>query len=166
MKTAVMRSAVALAGCGLVLAPLAPASAQSAVIRDKGDFKGAYDIQRVKVKHSKKAVVTRVNVRKLRAGRDNTVLVGIRTRPRREYALVVLVRKKPQARLFRVAGKKSVRVRCKGLRVRAQFRADRLTTRVPRACLKKPKKVRVRVKAGNLNKKLDGTRNTRWLARG
>lgn len=163
-KTIVRTATVSLAAAGLTFATLAPASAQVVKIHD-GDGSGALNIRSAKISHTKKKVKASAKVTGLRKSHNQGVAFHVKTAPKKRYRVAVIVLRK-KARVVLVKGNGQA-VKCKKLNAGVNFKRDRAAVTIPRKCLGKPHKVRVRVETGKVGgKRADITRYSGWAKRG
>lgn len=169
----------AAAAAALTFVAVVPAAAQSTKVRDRGDEEsGALDIWSLRLEHSKRKVVVGTKVANLKKAKKQTFTTAIDTKKGggAEYVSYVRFSRNPAVNLFRVKkdGGLSQPLRC-DYRVAGSYRTDRFRTPIPRTCLGRPGKVRVRLvtsrPVGGENVTKDwapggGHRFTSWVKRG
>jgi hypothetical protein len=168
--------ATAASAFAMTLAAVAPATAESATVRDRGDFNGQLDVWTVKLSHTRQSVVTTVKVRDFQRGRQQEIFVLYDVRPggrQFEYAAAVRMRSPLQMLLYKVGpdGTPEETVRCRD-RAAVDYGRDRLRYVVPRSCLRRPGQVRINIMSARqpIEPILDYApaegRFTRWVDRG
>lgn len=168
MKGPILRTAGVLGvTAALTLAVLAPASADSAKIRDSGGS-GDLNIKSAKIVHKSKKVVVSTQVTKLVKGKNQGIAFHLKTTPKkRHYGVLIVLRKKPAAQLLRIKPGGNTAVKCKGLKADASFKTGRAKAIVPRSCIGKPRTVRLAVETGKVgDRQVDTTAYTKAVKRG
>ena len=167
-RTLLRVGAASLAALALALTSTTSAYAGTATIREKGDVGDALDIWSGKVVHGKKKVVTTAKLRNLQKNKNQGVAFHLKTGPKKKrYAVLVSLRKKERAVLLKAKSGQLSPVKCKKLRFKQSYKRDSVKVVVPRKCLGKPGKVRLRVETGKINgKRVDITRYSSWAKRG
>jgi hypothetical protein len=162
-------SAVAAA---IVAGSLTPAAAGSVRMDDPNHDAGrGLEIQSVKVSNLKHRVVTRVDVGRLDRSTKGKVWVTFDTNPRRagtEFGTALRLR--PFKAVFYKTARPRVDVRRCDVRHTPMYEKDRVRLVVPRGCLNRPGKVRVKVETerGYHHDYAPNGRYTltRWIRRG
>lgn len=145
----------------LAMAP-APAMADTKVFDDPVGDSTSVDITRVRVAHRDSLVVRVHSAVPLAAGQLYAFWIDVGRGPQPDYYVAFSANTGFDDPLRRVRSFRDRRapVQCEGIRLRADIFSDKpVSIRVPRRCLKNPRRVRVAVQF-----KDEGTGNVDWAA--